>query len=112
MRSMRRCLALFWMSLIAARCGAQEKGGAGGRNRLATWGAETLAKIDSAFLLPERGLYALEAGAAGVKRRRPAWVWDASIELGALCAAARMEPQRYLSRVRAYATAVRASRTT
>src|SRR5206468_7732288 len=48
----------------------------------------------------------------GAKRRRPAWAWDASIELGALCAAARMEPQSYLPRVRAFATALRTYRTT
>ena len=100
-----------WMSMVAATCAAEEKSGAVAPATLANWGGETLAKIDSAFYMPERGLYALESG-AGVKRQRPAWVWDASIELGALCAAARMEPKTYLPRVKAYATGLRTYRTT
>lgn len=75
----------------------------------AQWGKETLAKIQSAFFIPSRGLYAGEAESA---KPRPAWVWDASIQLGALCAAARVEPAQYLPRVKAYAAALRAYRTT
>jgi rhamnogalacturonyl hydrolase YesR len=56
-----------------------------------------------------RNVYALEAGNG--KAQRPAWIWDGSIELGALCAAARVEPERYLPRVRAYAVGIRAYRT-
>ena len=54
---------------------------------LEQWGEETLAKIDGGFWMEGRGLYALETGNG--KRPRPAWVWDASIQLGALCSAAR-----------------------
>jgi uncharacterized protein YyaL (SSP411 family) len=100
-----------WISLIAGTCAARVKGDAVDSATLAKWGGETLAKVDSAFYMPERGLYALEAG-AGVKRQRPAWVWDASIQLGALCAAARMEPKTYLPRVKAYAAGLRTYRTT
>jgi DUF1680 family protein len=39
-------------------------------------------------------------------------VWDASIQLGALCAAARVEPREYLPQVKAYAVALRTYRTT
>jgi len=65
------------------------------------WGEEIQSKIDAAFWMAGRNVYALEAGNG--KAQRPAWIWDGSIELGALCAAARVEPERYLPRVRAYA---------
>lgn len=78
---------------------------------LEKWGAETLAKIDDGFWMPERSLYALETANNG-KPPRPGWVWDASIQLGALCSAARLQPQVYLPKVRAYATGLRTYRTT
>jgi rhamnogalacturonyl hydrolase YesR len=74
------------------------------------WGEEIQSKIDSAFWMAGKNVYALEAGNG--KGQRPAWIWDGSIELGALCAAARVEPAKYLPRVRAYATGIRAYRTT
>jgi hypothetical protein len=73
------------------------------------WGTATLARIHEGFYLPQQSLYALEVG-AGTKPR-PGWIWDASIQLGALCSAARLEPQTYLPQVRSYATALRAYRT-
>src|SRR3954466_1793373 len=73
------------------------------------WGEEIQARIDSAFWMAGRNVYALEAGNG--KAQRPAWIWDGSIELGALCAAARVEPERYVPRVRAYAAGIRAYRT-
>src|SRR3954466_7636110 len=54
---------------------------------LQKWAAETLSKIDAGFWMPQASLYALETN--NNKRPRPAWVWDASIQLGALCSAAR-----------------------
>ena len=77
---------------------------------LEKWGGETLAKIDGGFWMEGRSLYALEIGNG--KRPRPAWVWDASIQLGALCSAARVSPEVYLPKVRAYATGLRSYRTT
>jgi rhamnogalacturonyl hydrolase YesR len=77
---------------------------------LEQWGKETLAKIDAGFWMDGRSLYALETGNA--KRPRPAWVWDASIQLGALCSAARVSPDTYLPKVKAYATGLRSYRTT
>src|SRR5690349_21067255 len=83
---------------------------AGASSTAARWGAETLAKIRSSFYMPDRSLYAEEINDG--KPPRPAWVWDASIQLGALCAAARLEPRTYLPQVKAYASALRAYRTT
>src|SRR3954466_5022599 len=77
---------------------------------LQKWAAETLSKIDAGFWMPQASLYALETN--NNKRPRPAWVWDASIQLGALCSAARLSPQTYLPKVKAYATALRTYRTT
>jgi uncharacterized protein YyaL (SSP411 family) len=75
----------------------------------AHWGAQTLDKIQLSFYLPQRSLYAemIDDG----KKPHPAWIWDASMELSALCAAARLEPREYLPRVRSYAAALRAYRT-
>lgn len=73
-------------------------------------GAETLAKIQSSFFMPDRSLYVLEIDSG--KPPHPSWIWDASIQLGALCAAARVEPREYLPQVKAYAAALRSYRTT
>jgi mannose/cellobiose epimerase-like protein (N-acyl-D-glucosamine 2-epimerase family) len=80
------------------------------RSVAAQWGDETLAAIEKSFAMPERSLYALEIG-AGVKKPRPGWIWDASVQLGALSAAARLDPKTYLPHVRAYAVALRSYRT-
>src|SRR4051812_22019909 len=78
---------------------------------LEKWGAETLGKTDGGFWMPDRSLYALETSNNG-KPQRPGWVWDASIQLGALCSAARVQPQAYVPKVRAYAAGLRTYRTT
>lgn len=72
-------------------------------------GASALAAIQKSFYMPDRSLYALEINTG--KPSHPAWIWDASIQLGALCAAARLEPQTYLPQVKAYASALRSYRT-
>jgi uncharacterized protein YyaL (SSP411 family) len=77
---------------------------------VAQWGDQTLAKIHASFFMPQRGLYAEEINNG--KQPHPSWIWDGSIQLGALCAAARVEPEKYLPQVKAYAVALRAYRTT
>jgi rhamnogalacturonyl hydrolase YesR len=107
-------IKLVWtVGVIAALVGPAEvvRGAEGaGQPSARAWGAETLAKVDSAFWMQGRNLYALEVGNG--KAQRPGWVWDASIQLGALCAAARVAPAEYLPRARAYAVGLRAYRTT
>jgi hypothetical protein len=78
----------------------------------AHYGAQTLTFIHATFYMPDRHLYALAANDPKQKSPRPAWIWDASIQLGALCSAARQDPRTYLPQVRAYATALRTYRTT
>ncbi len=77
---------------------------------LARWGAEALADIHASFYMPDKFLYAEQINDG--KQPHPAWLWDASMQLGALCAAARVEPEKYLPQVRAYAVALRSYRTT
>lgn len=73
-------------------------------------GERLLAAIHTSFFMPDRGLCALEINNG--KRSHPSWIWDASIQLGALCAAARVEPEKYLPQVKSYAAALRSYRTT
>src|SRR5436853_623287 len=79
------------------------------RPTAAAWGAQTLIQIDSSFYMVDRALYAEQINTG--KPPHPAWTWDASVQLGALCSAARRQPQTYLPRVKAYAAALRAYRT-
>ena len=78
----------------------------------AKYGTETLAQIHTAFYIPDRHLYALAINDPKQPKPHPGWIWDASIQLGALTSAARQDPQTYLPQVRAYASALRAYRTT
>src|SRR5947209_17784375 len=60
--------------------------------------------------MPKKSLYAEQIGTG--KEPSPSWTWDASMQLGALCSAARLEPATYLPPVKAYAAALRSYRTT
>lgn len=93
------------MSGLWARSVRAESG-----QKAAEMGEQILGKIQSSFYMPDRSLYALETNIG--KPSHPSWIWDASIQLGALCAAAKVEPQKYLPQVRAYAAALRSYRTT
>ena len=106
-RTLSRMMILF-ASVVVGVAGALPARGAG--PMLEQWGKETLATIDAGFWMEGRSLYALETGNG--KPPRPAWVWDASIQLGALCSAARVSPEVYLPKVRAYAIGLRSYRTT
>jgi rhamnogalacturonyl hydrolase YesR len=75
----------------------------------AKYGEETLSHIHDGFYMPDRHLYCEEVNG---KSKNPSWTWDASIQLGALCAAARLDPEKYLPQVREYATALASYRTT
>ena len=71
-------------------------------------GTEILSKIQTALYMPRKSLYAEQFGSGKLS---PSWTWDASMQLGALCSAARIEPEAYLPQVRAYAIALRSYRT-
>src|SRR5690348_12063841 len=74
------------------------------------WGGQTLAAIRKSFYMPKQSLFAEQINDG--KPPHPSWIWDASIQLGALCSAARQDPKSYLPQVKAYATALRSYRTT
>ncbi|HZL37490.1 MAG TPA: glycoside hydrolase family 76 protein [Tepidisphaeraceae bacterium] len=77
----------------------------------AKWGEQTSGQIRAAFFMADRSLYAEDVGIARPHKPHPAWLWDASVQLAALCAAARVEPEKYLPRVKEYAAGLRAYRT-
>jgi uncharacterized protein YyaL (SSP411 family) len=70
---------------------------------LRQWGEETLRSIREELWLPARGLYAEKRTADAGAPTNPAFMWSAGVELSALAAAARVEPQRYSAPMRAYA---------
>lgn len=76
---------------------------------MAIWAAESTGAIQAAFYLPGVKLYAEEVGNG--KKPHPSWIWDASIQLGALTAAAKLYPQTYLPMVKSYAAALRSYET-
>src|SRR5437763_8745535 len=97
-------LAAGWIVWVTPFAASAEDG----LSTAARWGAETLARIQSSFYLPATSLYAEQINDG--KPPRPAWIWDASMQLGALCSAARQQPRVYLPQVKAYAAALRAYR--
>jgi len=75
---------------------------------LELWGAEILGQLHSTFYLPDSRLYGEETKAG---RQNKAFLWPSSVQLGALIAAARVEPDMYLLPMKRYATALRKYRT-
>jgi rhamnogalacturonyl hydrolase YesR len=104
----RRAALVASILIVLARVSARADEPA--RATSAEWGAATLKQIDAAFYMPDRALYAEQINSGNPPR--PAWTWDASVQLGALCSAARQQPQAYLPRAKAYAAALRTYRTT
>lgn len=68
------------------------------------WGAETLADIKQDFWIERRGLYANEVDPD--EPTRPAYMWGAGVQLTALAAAARVDPQQYSRQLTDYADAL------
>lgn len=66
------------------------------------WGAETLTAIDRDLWLPDRNLYA-EKAKLGQPPTQPAYMWGAGVQLSALAAAAKFDPQKYTAQLTAYA---------
>lgn len=88
---------------VPAPCCAQEAAPAVTSDQLRTWGVEALELGDEQLWLDNRGLY------AEFRRRRqsgelqPAFMWSAGVQLTALAAAARLEPDAYRERLLEYA---------
>jgi uncharacterized protein YyaL (SSP411 family) len=71
---------------------------------LQQWGEEALEVIDRELWLPERTLYAERTARRGPAE--PAFMWSAGVQLTALAAAARLNPERYTERLTQYADAL------
>src|SRR5689334_590410 len=96
----------FLVVFLSAASGAIATDGQGAKDSQAgKWGEQTLVVIQKSFFMPGSNLYAETTGDG--KKPSPSWIWDASIQLGALNAAARIEPAKYLPQVKAYAAALR-----
>jgi uncharacterized protein YyaL (SSP411 family) len=70
------------------------------------WGDETSTLIARTLWLPDRHLYADKANAGQPPPNKPAEAWGAGVQLTALAARARVEPQRYSESLRVYADAL------
>jgi uncharacterized protein YyaL (SSP411 family) len=72
----------------------------------AAWGAENLKTIDRHLGLPKRGLYAEFEPNQDGSPSHPAFMWGVGVQLSALAAAAKLEPDTYLKQATAYADAI------
>ena len=66
------------------------------------WGEETLACIDADFWLPNRRLYAETGHLNRSPAPPPVMAWGAGVQLSALAAAARVDPEKYRPRLRSF----------
>jgi hypothetical protein len=71
--------------------------------QLQSWGEEALALIDRDLWLADRGLYAERTSRGPLE---PAFMWGCGVQLSALNAAARLNPEKYRPRLAAYADAL------
>ncbi|MES2658300.1 MAG: glycoside hydrolase family 76 protein [Verrucomicrobiota bacterium] len=72
----------------------------------AQWGAENLATIRKDLWLPKLNLYAEQAPDDKGVPAAPAFMWGVGVQLSALVAAAKVEPEKYLPETKAYADAI------
>ncbi|MES2440321.1 MAG: glycoside hydrolase family 76 protein [Verrucomicrobiota bacterium] len=70
------------------------------------WGAETLKAIRKDLWLPKSGLYAEQAPNKEGVPAHPSFMWGVGVQLTALAAAAKVEPEKYLPETKAYADAI------
>jgi len=72
-------------------------------DRFAAWGDEVLTTIDRDLHLRARGLYAEQGAVGEPPPTTPAFNWGAGVQLSALAAAARFDPDRYAAKLLRYA---------
>lgn len=76
------------------------------------WGRESLAAIRRDLWMDDRGLYAEDArpnrrdASDPWRRRQPSYMWGVGIQITALAAAAKLEPETYLPELEAYLRAI------
>ena len=72
----------------------------------AQWGAETLTAIHKDLWLPKSGLYAEQGPDENGVPAAPSFMWGVGVQLSALAAASKIEPEKYLPETKAYADAI------
>jgi uncharacterized protein YyaL (SSP411 family) len=74
------------------------------------WGAQALKTIQDDLWIPRSQLYAerrsFERRGREERRPAPAFMWGVGVQLSALAAAAKVEPETYLKQARSYADAI------
>lgn len=70
--------------------------------RFQQWGDESMAAIRRDFWLADRKLYAEHSASPNEKNRQPAFMWGCGVQLSALAAAARVDPDQYAPQLRSY----------
>lgn len=66
------------------------------------WGEASLAQIETDFSLPDSGLYADEWKRGQTQAGRPAFMWGCGVQLSALAAGARVDPEHNLARMKRF----------
>jgi uncharacterized protein YyaL (SSP411 family) len=72
-------------------------------DQLQSWGEQALELIDRELWIADRGLYAERTGRGP---QEPAFMWGCGVQLSALNAAARLDPEKFSPRLNAYADAL------
>ncbi len=70
------------------------------------WGAETMEQLHKDLWIPELKLYAEKTDLTTGKPDHPSFMWGVGVQLTAMAAAARLEPEKYLEPMKAYADAI------
>lgn len=70
------------------------------------WGTETLEMIHKDYWLPRHKLYSEFAPDKNGRRSHPAFMWGVGVQLSALAAAAKIQPDPYLEQTKSYADAI------
>ena len=70
------------------------------------WGAETMEVLHKDLWLPEVKLYAEKTDLTTGKPDHPSFMWGVGVQLTAMAAAAKLEPDKYLAPLKEYADAI------
>lgn len=101
MRLQSRILTILLLALLPVVGGEDAK-------TYQKWGDETLAMIQKDYWLPRGKIYSEHATDESGKRGHPAFMWGVGVQLTAMAAASKLEPEKYLKETTDYAEAIQA----
>ncbi len=93
--------ALLTLWLLSTRGSTQSQ-----KSDFKAWGLETLKHIEEDYALPNSALYADEWKRGQKPEGSPAFMWGAGVQLSALTAATRIQPQVYKERLKRFVSAL------